>query len=96
MEVEFEDKKLEKRLSTLSQAKRHYGGIAQTIIIRINQIRAARDETELRLLPGRFHQLTGDRAGQWACALGANWRLIFRLRVEAEYVAVIIEVVDYH
>ena len=96
MEIEFEDKKLKKKLSKPSQAKRYFGGMASTIFLRIKQLEAANDEAELRLIPGGFHPLTGDREGQWACSLGANWRLIFRLRIEASYVAVIIEVVDYH
>lgn len=96
MEIEFEDKKLKKKLSKPSQAKRYFGGMASTIFLRIKQLEVANDEAELRLIPGGFHTLTGDRDGQWACSLGANWRLIFRLRIEASYVAVIIEVVDYH
>lgn len=96
MEIEFEDKKLEKKLSKLAQAKRYYGGMATTIFRRIKQLQAANDEAELRKIPGGFHPLTEDRGGQWACSLSANWRLIFRLRIEASYVAVIIEVVDYH
>ena len=96
MEIEFEDKKLKKKLSKPSQAKRYFGGMASTIFLRIKQLEVANDEAELRLIPGGFHPLTGDRDGQWACSLGANWRLIFRLRIEASYVAVIIEIVDYH
>lgn len=97
MKIEFNDKRLRSRLSTLGEARRFFGDTRSRIIFRrIGQIEVAQDEEELLFLPGKFHRLTGDRDGQWACSLDANWRLIFRVKRENDYIAVIIEVVDYH
>lgn len=40
----------------------------------------------------RLHPLTGDRAGQWAVTVRANWRIVFRFEVEPEDV----DFIDYH
>lgn len=32
---------------------------------------------DVRYLPGRYHELTGNRKGQWACDLDHPYRLIF-------------------
>lgn len=97
MKIEFEDKKLEKKLATLAKAKKAFGGtMAGVIFHRIKQMETALNDSELRYIPGNFHPLTADRKGQWACSLTANWRMIFRLKIEEDYIAVIIEIVDYH
>lgn len=45
-------------------------------------------------LPGfRLHQLRGDRAGQWAVTVRANWRIVFRFEAGK---ALDIDFVDYH
>lgn len=70
MEIEFEDKKLKKKLFKPSQAKRYFGGMASTIFLRIKQLEVANDEAELRLIPGAFipSQETGKDNGlaRWA------------------------------
>lgn len=33
---------------------------------------------DVRHLPGHYHELTGDRKGQWACDLDQPYRLVFR------------------
>ena len=38
---------------------------------------AAETLEEVRNLPGRYHELTGNRKGQWACDLDHPYRLIF-------------------
>ena len=40
----------------------------------------------------RLHALTGDRKGQWAVTVRANWRIVFRFDEEPHDV----ELVDYH
>lgn len=40
----------------------------------------------------RLHPLTGDRKGQWAVTVRANWRIVFRFDDEPEDV----ELIDYH
>jgi len=64
---------------------------------------------DVRREPGNFHELTGDRKGQWACNLDSPYRLIFVPHEDpipttgdgryiwAEILGVeIIEIVDYH
>jgi toxin HigB-1 len=45
---------------------------------RLDDIRAAESLGVLRTLPGHFHALSADRAGQWACDLDQPYRLVFR------------------
>jgi toxin HigB-1 len=55
---------------------------------------AASDAEQIGRLPGaRLHPLKGDRRGQWAIWVSANWRLVFRF--EGEDVADL-DLVDYH
>ncbi len=52
---------------------------------------------EIKVLPGRFHELSGNRKGQWSCDLDHPFRLIFEPLIEKGEVNVqIIEIVDYH
>ena len=45
-------------------------------------------------LPGfRLHPLKGDRAGEWAVTVRANWRVVFRFENGD---AVDVDLVDYH
>jgi proteic killer suppression protein len=76
---------------------------------RLDDIRAAESLDVLRTLPGRYHALSANRAGQWACDLEGPHRLIFApirqrepdadmaagSREQATAVR-LIEVVDYH
>jgi len=48
---------------------------------------------EIDLPSFRLHQLTGNRKGQWAITVRANWRIIFRFENgQADDV----DFVDYH
>lgn len=40
----------------------------------------------------RLHALGGDRSGQWAVTVRANWRIVFRFDAEPEDV----DFLDYH
>jgi toxin HigB-1 len=56
----------------------------------LNRAREPRDMD----LPGfKLHQLKGDRAGQWAVTVRANWRIVFRFEGEN---ATDVDLVDYH
>jgi toxin HigB-1 len=45
-------------------------------------------------LPGfRLHPLKGDRAGQWAVTIRANWRIVWRFEGAN---AADVDLVDYH
>jgi proteic killer suppression protein len=76
---------------------------------RLGALRAATSLEDLRNMPGRFHSLTSDRKGQWACNLGHPYRLIFEPVMsdvstnpdgtsEASVVSAvrIVEIIDYH
>lgn len=44
---------------------------------RVAQLQLADNLEELRAAIGHYHELTGDRKGQWACDLDQPYRLIF-------------------
>lgn len=57
-------------------------------------VHTARQVTDLRVPPGnRLHALQGDRVGQHAIAVNAQWRICFRF-VDGE--AYDVEFCDYH
>jgi len=80
MEIEFEDKKLKKKLSKPSQAKRYFGGMASTIFLRIKQLEVANDEAELRLIPGGLS--SSHRRQGWTVGLFAGSQLETDLSAE--------------
>lgn len=45
--------------------------------MRLNDLLNAQTLEDVRHLPGRYHELTGNRKGQWACDLDQPYRLIF-------------------
>lgn len=76
---------------------------------RLDDLDAAVNLDDMRSLPGRCEELSGDRAGQLSVRLTGNWRLIFKPSNEPKptkedggldwphVTAVeIIDVVDYH
>ena len=89
---------------------REYGAENATRIRqRLDQLRDADSLEDLRHAPGNFHELAADRAGQWACSINRNLRMVFipqenpipRLPNGASNWseikgAVIIEIIDYH
>lgn len=99
MDIKFANKQIEKICSTRSAAVKEIGSTrAKNLFMRLNQIKTANAVEELKLLPGKFHELHGDRIGQWACNLDANWRLVFTPRTD-KYATVIAEIegiIDYH
>ncbi len=78
MRVVYRTRTLEKACNLQKDGDRLWGRqIAGKVRLRIEQIRGADVLAQLRLIPGaRFHQLTGDRAGQYAMDLTKNWRII--------------------
>ncbi len=76
---------------------------------RLDQLSAAENLEELRHAPGKFHELTENRKGQWACNLDQPYRLIFvpheapiPTDEDGKYIWIeikgvdITEIVDYH
>ena len=109
MEVRFATSQLQKTMSSSSALSRRYGDIgARRIRIRLSQLEAADSLADLRLLPGRWHELTGDRSGHVAADVHQPFRMILRPAEPvprtndggldwARITAVIItEIADYH
>ena len=86
------------------------GNIRTKLFIkRLNDLYGACSLEEVKNLPGRYHELTGNRKGQWACDLDHPYRLIFQPIEEpiptdenGKYIWLeikeieIIEIIDYH
>lgn len=110
MEVLFVSDKLRDVCSSQSLLKQRYGALgAKKVTLRLQQLAAATTLDDMRSLPGRTHELAGDRAGQLAADLDHPRRLVFRptapsacLREDGalNWAAVdsitVIEIVDYH
>lgn len=79
MEVRFATSQLQKTMSNASSLSRRYGNIgARKIRLRLSQLEAADSLADVRTLPGRRHELTGDRAGHLAADLHQPFRMILR------------------
>ena len=63
----------EKRL-----VRRHNNQRAKLIRRRLDELRAASNLDVMRSLPGRCHELKGDRSGQLSLDLDGPYRLLFR------------------
>lgn len=76
---------------------------------RLDDMAAALSFADLTFLPGRFHQLTGNRKDKWACDLDHPYRLVFEPSVvpipkdaDGKQILIsinsleILEVINYH
>ncbi|MEZ4687000.1 MAG: type II toxin-antitoxin system RelE/ParE family toxin [Bacteroidia bacterium] len=110
MEITITHKKLKKCANEYKKLRKEFGDKrAKKIKSRLDDMRAADSLEDLRHAPGRYHALTGDRQGQWACDLDHPYRLIFEpheqppptdeqgtvLWVEI-YGVEIVDIADYH
>ena len=78
MDIFFSSSKLQKTLNTQNLLVTVHGpGRARRIRRRLDDLRAASTLEVMHSLPGRCHELTGDRAGQLALDLDHPYRLIF-------------------
>jgi proteic killer suppression protein len=78
MHIKFESKNLENyanndRLGAKKLGQKRFKKFKQ----RLDQLKASKTLEDVRFQPGRFHELTSDRKGQWACDLDHPYRLIF-------------------
>jgi plasmid maintenance system killer protein len=74
----FKTKKLKKSCSDDAKALKEFGkSRARKIRQRLDDLDAADNLQEMTLLPGRFHALKGNRAGQLSLDLDGPYRLIF-------------------
>ena len=110
MKIAFTDKKLEKLSADYNKCRQKMGDKrAKLFVTRLNALRDAATLEDVRYLPGRFHELTGTRKGQWACDLDHPYRLVLTPHEDPipanehgqynwlEITGVeVIEIVDYH
>lgn len=78
MEILFLSEKLGKEFNSQKQlVKRQGSDRAKRIRRRLDDLRAAGVLEDMRNLPGRCHELIGDRSGQLSLDLDHPYRLIF-------------------
>lgn len=78
MEIEFRTKKMAKACSSEEAMRKDWGSqMAKKLMQRLADLEAAKTLEDVRHLPGRCHELTGDRKGQLALDLVHPQRLIF-------------------
>ena len=79
MNITFGDKKLKKIANDQRKCFQELGQLrGKKFLQRLSDLRVAETLEDVRHLPGRFHELVGDRKGQWACNLDHPYRLIFK------------------
>ncbi len=79
MIVTFADNKLKKYAENESMCRKKLGELrAKLYLKRLGDLLAAETLEDVRYLPGHYHELVGDRKGQWACNLDQPYRLIFK------------------
>ena len=109
MEVSFNGPRLQKLCSSEKALVRKYGVVvARKVQLRFTQLDAADTLEDMRTLPGRCHELKGERGGELAVDLHQPYRLVFRpagepptkadggLDWSAVSAIVVTEIVDYH
>ncbi len=101
MRLSFSSNKLEKLCTDEREMKRKRSDIASRLQLRINALRTAASLTDLAMLDpsGKWHELLGDRRGQWSGRLSPNWRIIVEPTGDAEEVGatvLVVELEDYH
>jgi len=74
----FHDPDFQNECNNHKLLKRHQGDLrAKKIRRRLDDLKAASNLEMMRSLPGRCHELKGDRHGQLSLDLDHPWRLIF-------------------
>lgn len=110
MNISFSSNRLKKYANDDSKAIQRLGKRrAELYKQRLDDLFDAKNLEETRHLPGNYHELVGDRKGQWACNLDNPYRLIFEphedpipTNEDGQYIWIeikgieIIEIVDYH
>ena len=110
MKITFATTKLEKYANNHALAIKKLGNNRGNLFHqRIDDMRDIESFNDLQYLPGKFHNLSANRNGQWSCNLDHPYRLIFEpginpvptnehgtpLLTEIKIVN-IIEIADYH
>ena len=78
MDVTFTDKKLEQCSQDERYCAKYLGARRAKIFLkRFLTLKDAETLEDVRFVAGNFHELVGNRKGQWACDLDQPYRLIF-------------------
>jgi plasmid maintenance system killer protein len=78
IDISWSDHKLEKNCVSDARGQRTWGADQWKLLKRrLASLLAAPTLDDMEGVPGRCHQLTGDRRGQFAISLGGSYRLIF-------------------
>lgn len=78
MRIFFKTAKLEKVCTSAQRAKKQYGQRGgKLLLLRLQQLAAVSCLSDMRNLPGRCHELTGDLAGFLSVDLVHPLRLLF-------------------
>jgi proteic killer suppression protein len=110
VEITFANSRLQQTCESEQALKRAFGNdCAKKIMARLSDLRAAQSLEVMRALPGRCHELQGDRSGQLALDVSGGRRLVLEpvggwpegkkkgQHVWADIEAVeIVEIADYH
>ena len=110
MDIYFQNKTLEKLALNRNKCLKSMGQLRTKLFFqRLFDLEAATSLEDVRYLPGHYHELRGDRKGQWACDLDQPYRLVFEPHERpiptdehGKYVWLeikeveIVEIVDYH
>jgi toxin HigB-1 len=110
VKITFTDKKFKDLANDDRKLAKKFGKLrADKIRMRLAQLKFSNTLEDLKHLPGNYHELSGNRKGQWACELDQPYRLVFTphenpipLNKHGQYIWMeitgveIIEVVNYH
>lgn len=78
MVITFSNKKLSKIANDDRKMQKVLGARrAKLFRRRLTQLSASKTLEDVRALPGNYHELKGNRKGQWACDLDQPYRLVF-------------------
>lgn len=78
MDIQFKTKKLQDTCNDTRKRDREYGPErGKRLGMRLDQMRAAANLEEFKIVHQRAHPLKADRSGQWAADLDGPYRLIF-------------------
>lgn len=110
IDISWSDRKLQKSCASDKNGKRTFGADQWKVLKRrIFSLEVAPTLADMNGVPGRCHQLSADRSGQFSLDLRGSYRLIFQPNYESVPLRddggidrtrvtkiVITEVVDYH
>ncbi|KAB1153085.1 plasmid maintenance system killer protein [Micromonospora sp. AMSO12t] len=97
MRLDYATRDLKRVCTDERRMQATYGAnVAKKLKLRLAELTYVDEIADVLDGPGRWEELTGDRAGQWSARLTANWRLIVRPEQREVNTVVVVEIVDYH